>query len=153
LKNEKKLIALIVVPLLLTILLTPQVRAESSKPIIVCTTNAVGSIVLEYLGEDADVVVLVRPSLCPADFDMKPSDVYAVSNAKMLFKQNIPGEFWLQDLLDVAGNTNLIQIAIPGAYNTPQGTKKYIEWVGGNLSETLAIDLEDKISAMVADVD
>jgi ABC-type Zn uptake system ZnuABC Zn-binding protein ZnuA len=153
LKNEKKLFTLIVVPLLLTILLTPQVTAESSKPIIVCTTSAVGSIVQEYLGEDADVVVLVRPSLCPADFDMKSSDIYAVSNAKMLFKQNIPGEFWLQDLLDAAGNTDLTQVAIPGGYYTPQGAKNYVKWVGGNLSETLAIDLADKISAMVADVD
>ena len=152
-KNEKKFTALIVVPLLLTILLTPQVKAESSKPIIVCTTSAIGSIVEEYLGENADVVVLVQPSLCPADFDMKPSDIYAVSNAKMLFKQNIPGEFWLQGLLDAAGNTNLTQVAIPGAYNTPQGAKNYIRWVGGNLSNTLGIDLEEEISAMVADVD
>jgi ABC-type Zn uptake system ZnuABC Zn-binding protein ZnuA len=153
LKNEKKLIAFIVVPLFLTILLTAQVRAESSKPIIVCTTSAIGSIVQEYVGEEADVVVLVRPSLCPADFDIKPSDIYAISNAEMLFKQNIPGEFWLQGLLDAAGNTNLTQVAIPGAYTTPQGAKNYIKWVGGNLSETLAIDLEDKISSMVADVD
>jgi len=153
LKNEKKLIALIVVPMLLTLMLTTQVTAKTSKPIIVCTTSAVGSIVEEYLGEDADVVVLVRPSLCPADFDMKPSDIYDVSNAKMLFKQKIPGEFWLQDLLDAASNTDLTQVAIPGAYNTPQGAKNYIKWVGGNLSETLAIDLTDKISAMVAGVD
>jgi ABC-type Zn uptake system ZnuABC Zn-binding protein ZnuA len=153
LKNEKKLLALIVVPMLITLMLMPQVLAENSKPIIVCTTSAIGSIVEEYLGEDVDVVVLVRPSLCPADFDMKPSDIYAVSNAKILFKQNIPGEFWLQGLLDAAGNADLTQVSIPGAYNTPQGAKKYITWVGGNLSETLAIDLSDKISSMVADVD
>jgi ABC-type Zn uptake system ZnuABC Zn-binding protein ZnuA len=153
LKNEKKLLALIFVPMFLTLMLMPQVLAENNKPIIVCTTSAIGSIVEEYLGEDADVVVLVRPSLCPADFDMKPSDIYAVSNAKILFKQNIPGEFWLQGLLDAAGNTDLTQVSIPGAYNTPQGAKKYITWVGGNLSETLAIDLSDKISSMVADVD
>ncbi len=152
-KNEKKLTTLIVVPLLLTILLSTQVRAENSKPIIACTTSAIGSIVEGYLGEDADVVVLVQPSLCPADFDMKPSDIYAVSNAKMLFKQNIPGEFWLQGLLDAAGNTNLTQVTIPGVYNTPQGAKNYIRWVGGNLSNTLGIDLEEEISAMILDVD
>ena len=130
-----------------------EVTGANDKPIIVCTTNAVGSIVKEFLGDTADVVVLVQPSLCPADFDMKPSDIYAVSNARMLFKQNIPGEFWLQGLLDAAGNTNLTQIAIPGAYNTPKGAKNYISWVGGNLSQSLTIDLDTKISEMLLEID
>lgn len=84
---------------------------------------------------------------------MKPSDVYAVSNAKILFKQNIPGEFWLQSLLDAAGNPSLTQVAIPGEYNTPQGAKNYIRWVGGNLSQILSVDLNAKTAAMLADVD
>lgn len=112
-----------------------------------------GSVVEEYLGDSADVVVLVPASVCPADFDMKPSDVYAVSNAKILFKQNIPGEFWLAGLLEAAGNRELVQVTIPGAYNTPEGARRYIGWVGGNLSRTLDIDLSAKTSAMLADVD
>jgi zinc/manganese transport system substrate-binding protein/zinc transport system substrate-binding protein len=149
--KEKKSLIIIAIMLLLTLSI-PDVKAED-KPIIVCTTSAVGSIVREYIGENAEVVELVQPSLCPADFDMKPSDIYAVSNAKILFKQNIPGEFWLQGLLDAAGNTNLTQVSIPGAYNMPEGAKKYVKWVGGNLSQALEIDLNDKISAMLEDVD
>jgi ABC-type Zn uptake system ZnuABC Zn-binding protein ZnuA len=133
--------------------LSVPVKAEGEKPIIVCTTNAVGSLVREYMGESVDVVVLVQPGLCPADFDMKPSDIYAVSNAKILFKQNIPGEFWLQGLLEAAGKPNLIQVTIPGEYNTPQGAKNYIRWVGGNLTQILNIDLAAKTSVMLADVD
>jgi ABC-type Zn uptake system ZnuABC Zn-binding protein ZnuA len=140
--------------LLLVLFLEPTpIKAESNKPIIVCTTSAIGSLVEEYLEDSADVVVLVQPGLCPADFDMKPSDIYAVSNAKILFKQNIQGEFWLQGLLEAAGNPDLIQVAIPGAYNTPEGARKYITWVGGNLSEILNINLDLKIAAMLADVD
>jgi len=150
---KKSFMLIAILPLLIALLSIPTVKSVSSKPIIVCTTSAIGSIVEEYVGEEADVVVLVQASLCPADYDMKPSDIYAVSNAKILLKQNIPGEFWLQGLLDAAGNTNLTQVAIPGAYNTPQGAENYIRWVGGNLSNTLGIDLEEKIAAMVADVD
>jgi len=84
---------------------------------------------------------------------MKPSDVFAVSNAQILFKQNIQGEFWLDGLLEAAGNENLTQVAIPGAYNTPQGTKNYINWVGGNLSQILSIDLDSEISEMLNEVD
>jgi ABC-type Zn uptake system ZnuABC Zn-binding protein ZnuA len=91
--------------------------------------------------------------LCPADFDMKPSDVYAVSNAKILFKQNIQGEFWLEGLIEAAGNPDLTEVAIPGAYNTPVGAKNYINWVGGNLSQILDIDLDSKISEMLSEVD
>jgi ABC-type Zn uptake system ZnuABC Zn-binding protein ZnuA len=130
-----------------------EVGGVDKKPIIVCTTNAVGSVVQDFLGTSADVVVLVQPGLCPADFDMKPSDVYAVSNAEALFKQNLAGEFWLEDLLEAAGNANLIQVAIPGVYNTPEGAKNYIRWVGGNLTEILKIDLDAKISEMLIEVD
>lgn len=152
-RMSKNLMIAAVLTLLLAFSLTAPVTAEDSKPIIVCTTSAVGSVVEEYLGDSADIVVLIQPGLCPADFDMKPSDVYAVSNAKILFKQNIQGEFWLQGLLAAAGNANLTQVAIPGDYTTLQGAKNYIRWVGGNLSQILSISLDAQIAAMLADVD
>ena len=139
----------LIIPLLFPLISVVEVEGVTDKPIIVCTTSAVGSIVQEFLGDTADVVVLVQPSLCPADFDMKPSDVYAVSNAKVLFKQNIRGEFWLQGLLDAAENTNLTQVTIPGVYNTPEGAKNYIRWVGGNLTQILNMDLDAEISEML----
>jgi len=144
--------ALMLTLMLLSVTVT-EAQDTAEKPIIVCTTSAVGNIVEEFLGDTADVVVLVQPGLCPADFDMKPSDVYAVSNAKILFKQNIQGEFWLEGLIESAGNQDLTEVAIPGAYNTPAGAKNYISWVGGNLSQILDVDLDSKISGMLTDVD
>jgi len=153
--NKMKLItfgiALMMLPLLLFSVTEAQDATE--KPIIVCTTSAVGSVVEEFLGDTADVLVLVQPGLCPADFDMKPGYVDAVSKATILFKQNIQGEFWLDGLLEAAGKSDLTVVAIPGAYNTPQGAKNYIRWVGGNLSQILDIDLDAKISEMLTDVD
>ncbi len=149
---RKPLLITVVLSLLFAFPLAAPVNAEGSKPIIVCTTSAVGSVVTAYLGDSVDLVVLVQPGLCPADFDMKPSDVYAVSNAQILFKQNIPGEFWLQGVLEAAGNTNLTQVAIPGDYNTLQGAKNYIQWVGGNLSQLLSLNLDAQTSAMLVDV-
>jgi len=155
LKTSKTVIfgMVLILPLMFLCATVAEVGGADEKPIIVCTTNAVGSVVQDFLGDSADVVVLVQPGLCPADFDMKPSDVYAVNNAKVLFKQNIAGEFWLQGLLDAAGNTNLTQVAIPGVYNTPEGAKKYISWVGGNLTQILNVDLDAKISEMLMEVD
>ena len=154
-KNKKLYtfgMTLMVLPLLFLLVTVTEAQA-ADKPIIVCTTSAVGNVVEECLGDTADVVVLVQPGLCPADFDMKPSDVYAVSNAKILFKQGIQGEFWLDGLLEAAGNENLTVVTIPGAYNTPEGAKSYIRGVGGNLSQILEVDLDSKISELVNDVD
>jgi ABC-type Zn uptake system ZnuABC Zn-binding protein ZnuA len=150
---RKTLMIAVVLTMLSTVPLLVPVTAEDSKPIIVCTTSAVGSVVKEYLRDSVDLVVLVQPGLCPADFDMKPSDIYAVSNAMILFKQNIPGEFWLQSLLESAGNPSLVQVAIPGDYNTVHGAKNTIQWVGGNLSQILSIDLNATTSALLADID
>ena len=154
-KSNKLLTLGIVLMLPVMFLSTMVIAAEGAtdKPIIVCTTSAVGNIVQEFLGDTADVVVLVQPGLCPADFDMKPSNVYAVSNAKILFKQSMQGEFWLEGLLEAAGNPDLTEVAIPGVYNTPAGAKTYIQWIGGNLSQILDVDLDSKISEMLNEVD
>jgi ABC-type Zn uptake system ZnuABC Zn-binding protein ZnuA len=154
-KNKKHVILSITL-LMLPFLLLPAttIKAQTaSKPVIVCTTSAVGSVVEEFLGDTADVLVLVQPGLCPADFDMKPGYIDAVSKAQILFKQNIPGEFWLDGLLTAAGNPDLTVVGIPGVYNTPKGAKNYIRGVGGNLSQILGVDLAAKTSEMLYTVD
>jgi ABC-type Zn uptake system ZnuABC Zn-binding protein ZnuA len=127
---------------------------EREKPIVVCTTNVLGSIVKEIAGEEVDVIVLVNPSLCPADYDMKPSDIYALSYAKILFYHDIPGEKpWLRNLIEAAGNENLMEVKVPGTYNTPAGAKNCIRIIGGNLSIALSKDYSGKISSMLNAVD
>jgi hypothetical protein len=154
-KNKKLLTFVIVLMLILILFLSVTVTQDQAvdKPIIVCTTSAVGNLVEEYLGDTADVVLLVQPGLCPADFEMAPGVVYAVSNAKILFKQGIPGEFWLDGLLEASGNENLTVVTVPGVYNTPEGAKNYIRGVGGNLSQILEVDLDSKLSELLNDVD
>jgi len=129
-------------------------QEESEKPVIVCTTNVLGSIVKELMGENVSITVLVNPSLCPADYDMKPGDIYALSRAKILFYHNITGEYpWLSRLIEAAGNSNLRKVMVPGAYNTPEGAKNCIKIIGGNLSEILSVDLEGEIGEMLAEID
>jgi ABC-type Zn uptake system ZnuABC Zn-binding protein ZnuA len=152
-KNKKSLtfgIALMMLPLLFLSVTEAQ---TTEKPIIVCTTSVIGSVVEELIGDTADVLVLVQAGLCPADYEVRPGFIDAVSKAQILFKQNIPGESWLDGLLEAAGNKDLTVIAIPGAYNTPEGAKSYIRGVGGNLSQILDIDLDSKISQILDDVD
>lgn len=157
-KNKKLLtfgMALTMLPLLLLSATVTEAQAAAEKPIIVCTTSAVGSIVEELLGDTADVLVLVQPGLCPADFDMKPGYIDAVSKAQILFKQNLTGEFWLDGLLAAAGNPDLtvVSFARGDVYNTAEGAKYFIRGVGGNLSQILGVNLDSEISEMLNDVD
>ena len=152
-KNKKHVIVLLALLIVQGTLSRLTVEAAEDKPIIVCTTEVLGSLVRGYLGDEADVVVLVNPSLCPADFDMKPSDVYAVRHAEILFKQDIPGEFWLQGLIEASGNVDLIQEAVLGVYNTPEGAKRYIEGVGDSLTDILGLDLTTRKEMMLMEID
>lgn len=153
-KNKKLLTFGLTLMLSLLFLSVTVTEAQTTeKPVIVCTTSAVGSVIEEFLGDTAEVLVLVQPGLCPADFDLKPGYVDAVSKATILFKQNIQGEFWLDGLLEAAGNPDLTVVAIPGVYNTPEGAKNYIRGVGGNLSQILDINLDSKTSEMLNEVD
>jgi len=133
------------------------VRANPEKPIIVCTTNVLGSLVEDFVGDQADVVVLSQPGICPADYDMKPSDVYAVSKAEVLFYHGIQGESWLDNLIDASGNKNLTMVKIYGDWNTHEGAEQYIRWTGGNLSDVfsnvLSIDFNATINSMLATID
>ena len=154
-KHKKRLTFSLVLMVLLLLILSEtalEVQADD-KPIIVCTTSAVGSVVEQFLGDTAEVLVLVQPGLCPADFDMKPGYIDAISNAQIVFKQNIQGEFWLNGLLEAAGNSDLTVVAIPGVYNTPNGAKNYIRGVGGNLSQILSINLDSKTSQLLSEID
>ena len=155
-KNKKILtysVAWMLLPILFLSVIVIDAQAVTEKPVIICTTSAVGSVVETCLGDTVDVLLLVQPGLCPADFDMKPGYVDAVSKAQILFKQNIQGEFWLDGLLEAAGNPDLTVVAIPGVYNTPEGAKNYIRGVGENLSQILGVNLDSKISEMLNEID
>ncbi|MCJ7614231.1 zinc ABC transporter substrate-binding protein, partial [Candidatus Bathyarchaeota archaeon] len=90
--KNKKLLTFGMTLMMLPLLFLSVTEAQAAeKPIIVCTTSAVGSVVEEFLGDTAEVLVLVQPGLCPADYEIRPGFVAAVSKATILFKQNIPG--------------------------------------------------------------
>ncbi|MEM2593838.1 MAG: metal ABC transporter substrate-binding protein [Candidatus Bathyarchaeia archaeon] len=129
-------------------------QGDQEKPIVVCTTNVLGSIVRDLMGDSVDITVLVNPSLCPADYDIKPGDIYALSKAKVLFYHGIPGENpWLNNLLEAAGNKQLILVKVAGTYNTPEGAKNCIKIIAGNLSQIFGVDLSSRMSELLNEID
>jgi len=129
------------------------VRASSEeKPIIVCTTEVLGSVTREMVGDQADVVVLVNPSLCPAFYDVKPSDVYAMSKAKLIFHHGIFGEMWLQDMIESSG-TDAVVVEVSKAWNTPEDAKNCTSLIAESLNDVLGVDVSEKADEMANDID
>ena len=101
-------------------------RSVDEKPLVVCTTTILASFAGEVGGEKIDVMSLVPPGLCPAHFDVKPSDVYAISEASLVIKSGI--EPWLDDIISSSGNTEVIvhNTGGLGPWNIPPNAVKYV---------------------------
>ena len=136
-------------------LVCPTVAEEhgGEKPLVVCTTHVLGSVVEELAGDEVEVVVFVQPGICPAFYDVKPSDVYALSKAKMIFFHGFEMKMWLKDMLKASGNPNITMVQVKGPWNTPEGAKQYVKCIGGNLTEHLGVDVSERMGRMISTID
>jgi len=100
---------------------------------VVSTITVLGTFTEEVGGEKVDVISLVQPGICPAHFDIKPSDVYDVSNASLILYHGI--EPWLDDLITSSGNTDVKKVLLEGDWSTPESVIVMIEKIKIALSE------------------
>ncbi|MEA5464534.1 metal ABC transporter solute-binding protein, Zn/Mn family [Leptothoe sp. PORK10 BA2] len=61
-------------------------------------------------GDRAEVVQLLPTNVGPHDFQAKPSDIQAVTNADVLVKNGLEMEFFLDDMIENAENPDLVTI-------------------------------------------
>jgi len=101
-------------------------RSVDEKPLVVCTTTILASFTEEVGGDEIDVMSLVPPGLCPAHFDVKPSDVYAISKASLVIESGI--EPWLDDIISSSGNVDVVvhSTGALGPWNIPPNAVKYV---------------------------
>lgn len=55
-----------------------------AKPVIVTSTNIMGSIITMFTGDEAEIVVISTSAGCPHDYHLKPSDKDSVLGADMI---------------------------------------------------------------------
>jgi len=151
--SKQKSICVLLLVLCATALvgLSDAATVSAEKPIIVCTTAVLGSIVKEMVGNQADVVVLVNPSLCPAFYDVTPGDIYALSKAKLLFHHGIPGEMWLKDIIKNSEASALV-VKVSEDWNTPEDAKKCVSVIAENLSRVLGMGVKDKANKITDNI-
>jgi ABC-type Zn uptake system ZnuABC Zn-binding protein ZnuA len=97
-------------------------KAKVEKITIVCTTSILKNYV-EEVGKDLiEVIDIVPAGMCPAHYDIKPSDIDAISRACLILSQGI--EPWLNDLIKASGNKNFKKITVEGSTVPPKATEE-----------------------------
>jgi len=122
---------------------------HGDRPLVVCSTTVFGSIVQELAGDSVDVQVIASPSICPGHYDVKPSDVYAVGEADLIFYHGF--EPWVEELVE-ASRTNATLVKIGGPWNNPSGAKNYYCKVADALEKYLGLDVSDRLDEALSEV-
>jgi len=134
-----------------TIVLTSHsVVSAKEKPIIVCTTSVLASIAKDLVGDKAIVEVIASPAVCPAYYDIKPSDVETFREADLILMHGI--EQWVKALKE-ASSSNAPIVEIPGTWNAPDTLKERYEAVAKAIEDNLGIDVSDRLSKCVNRID
>ena len=123
---------------------------NEDKPLIIATTTVLGSIVRDLVGDKAIVITIANPSICPAHYDIKPSDVVAFREAELILYHGF--EPWVKQLKEVSGSKAPL-VKVSGPWNTPSNLKKLYEYVAKVLSEKLGLDVSSSLNKALRAID
>ncbi|BBH69294.1 ABC transporter substrate-binding protein [Actinoplanes sp. OR16] len=76
---------------------------EKAKLAVVATTPEVADFVRNIGGADVDVTQIIKPNVDPHDYEPTPADLQAISKAKIVVKNGVGLEEWLDRTIDSAG--------------------------------------------------
>ncbi len=155
---KKAIPTIILVILLIAFLNTSHVAlASNDKPLVVCTTSVLASIVRDLAGESVDVKYIVSPSLCPGHYDVKPGDVETIKSADLILAHGMEWKFgWLKSLVEAANQTGELKAYIAnvtGAWNTPPALRSMYEKVASLLFEALGLNVSANLSKCLSAID
>jgi zinc transport system substrate-binding protein len=96
----------------------------------------IASIVEKVGGDKVDVASIIPPAQCPGQFDIKPSAVQMLADAKLFLMHGWQGELFTQQLIQSANNPELkvVILNIPGNWMTPTVQAQAV----GNITSSLA---------------
>lgn len=131
-------------------LLALTASAYEGKPVVVATTTVLGSVIEDLAGDRVQLIVLIDPTICPAHYDVKPSDVNAIADAKLILYHGMEG--WLSQLYEASGSrASLVQVS--GDWGTPEGIAAYYRRVAEALEEELGINVSDRLEERLGELE
>ncbi len=117
--------------------------ALAAAPTVVATHSVLGEFVQAVGGDLVNVVTIIPSGFCPAHYDLRPSDVKAVSQAALVVYSGF--EPWMDTLLSSVGS-NARVLQLKGVWNTPEGAEAKIDAITSALSELLPENKETFVS-------
>ena len=139
--------------LLTVILLLPPlatIATTNEKPLVVCTTTVLGSIVSDLTKGEVIVEVIASPSICPAHYDVKPSDVDAFRKASLILTHGF--EPWVEELRE-ASKTQAPIVEIKGPWNIPSKLKEVYRKVAKALQDNLKLNVNERLERCLKGID
>jgi len=106
---------------------------NKEKITVVCTTTLLGGFVKKIGKDRIKVTAIIPQGMCPAHYDIKPSDVQAISRASLVFSHGM--ESWLKNLIRASRNDTLKTIKIKGEWDSPDLVIKQLELIKEALCE------------------
>ena len=131
---------ILLVALGLGLLFGPGLGQEQERPLVIATTAILADFA-EAVGGDLIEVYTITPSgICPAHYDIKPSDVRAVAQASLVLYHGI--EPWLDDLITASGNADVERVQLKGPWNIPPRAVEIVGKIAEALAEVDPTDAE-----------
>jgi zinc transport system substrate-binding protein len=130
-------ICILVISLVLVSILTGCSPTNNSKLKVVTSTSLLAYIA-QQVGDDlVDVINLIPPTQHPGDFNVKPSDIEKLANARLFLLHGWPGEGYADKMIASAANPNLtvFKANVNGNWMTPPVQLAAIDKVENILSQ------------------
>lgn len=81
--------------------------AQGDRPLVVVSTNILGDVVSELVGDEAEVMTLMRPNADPHSFEISAQEVARLRTADLLVSNGLGLEEGLQQHLDEAATAGV----------------------------------------------
>ncbi len=143
-----RFVSLILLALALSMVVPP--LCAEGKPIVVATTSVLASIVRDLAGDKVVVEIVASPAVCPAHYDVKPSDVEKFRRASLILYHGF--EPWVKDLVKASG-TRAPLVRVSGPWNTPDRLKRMYVEVAKALEKYLGIDVNERLQRCLRAID
>ncbi len=107
------------------------------KPVVVATTEILGDFVRKVAEDRVELVVLIPGGMCPAHYDLRPSDVAAVARAALVLHHGF--EPWMENLIKSSGSKALV-VKTGDDWNVPPNAVQQVGIVRDALEKILPKD-------------
>ncbi|BCV21651.1 metal ABC transporter substrate-binding protein [Moorella sp. Hama-1] len=138
-KSRGRLMVTGIVLLILALFIVTGCSAKEpgSKLKVVTGTSLLMTAVREVGGDRVEVKNIIPPASCPGHFDIKPSDVAMLGQARVFLMHDWQGQLFTKELVASAKNPNLevVPVAIKGNWLAPPVWQQALQTVAGILGE------------------